>query len=116
MSFFDLEVLKKELIKFKGIMPHLKLSNNMLLGQKNWKQIKIVTHMDLWKYGQNLTIQKSLIIKSLRFIILYYIIYLVPITKLKCESIPFCDVPFRWLIHIFWLQKSITINKLVFYQ
>jgi hypothetical protein len=35
MSFFDLEVLKKELIKFKGIMPHLKLSNNMLLGQKN---------------------------------------------------------------------------------
>jgi hypothetical protein len=27
------------------------------------KQIEIATHMDLWKYDQNLTIQKSLIIK-----------------------------------------------------
>jgi hypothetical protein len=35
MSFFDLEVLKKTPIKFKGIMLHLKLSKNMLLGQKN---------------------------------------------------------------------------------
>jgi hypothetical protein len=26
-------------------------------------KIKIATHMDLWKYGQILTIQKSLIIK-----------------------------------------------------
>jgi hypothetical protein len=25
------------------------------------KQTEIATHMDLWKYGQNLTIQKSLI-------------------------------------------------------
>jgi hypothetical protein len=31
------------------------------------KQTKIVTHIDLWKYGQILTIQKSLIIKQLRF-------------------------------------------------
>jgi hypothetical protein len=26
-------------------MPHLKLSKNMLLGQKNWKKTKIATHM-----------------------------------------------------------------------
>jgi hypothetical protein len=35
MSFFDLKVLKEKPIKSKGIMPHLKLSKNMLLGQKN---------------------------------------------------------------------------------
>jgi hypothetical protein len=35
MSFFDLEVLKEKPTKFKGIMPHLKLSKNMLLGQRN---------------------------------------------------------------------------------
>jgi len=44
-------------------MPHLKLSKNMFLGQKNWKKIEITTHMYLWKYGQILTIQKSLAIK-----------------------------------------------------
>jgi hypothetical protein len=33
MSFFDLEVLKEKPIRFKGIMPHLKLSRNILLGQ-----------------------------------------------------------------------------------
>jgi len=53
--------------------------------------------MDLWKYGQILTIQKSLTIKQLRFsridssyelIILYYIIYhWIPMTNLECESI-----------------------------
>jgi hypothetical protein len=52
--------------------------------------------MDLWKYGQILTIQKSLIIKRLKFskkdysykfIILYYIIYWALITNLECESI-----------------------------
>jgi hypothetical protein len=52
--------------------------------------------MDLWKYGQILTIQKSLAIKWLRlskkdssyeFIILYYIMCWVPITNLECESI-----------------------------
>jgi hypothetical protein len=31
------------------------------------KNLKIVTHMDLWKHGQILTIQKSLVIKRLRF-------------------------------------------------
>jgi hypothetical protein len=35
MSFFNLEVLKGKPTKSKGIMPHLKLSNNVLLGQKN---------------------------------------------------------------------------------
>jgi len=34
MSIFDLEILKEKPIKFKGIMPHLKISKNMLLGQK----------------------------------------------------------------------------------
>jgi hypothetical protein len=34
MSIFDLEVLKEKPIKSKGIMPHLKISKNMLLGQK----------------------------------------------------------------------------------
>jgi hypothetical protein len=46
-------------------MPHLKLSKNMILGQGNWKtNKKIATHMDLWKYGQILTIQKSPIING----------------------------------------------------
>jgi hypothetical protein len=83
--------------------------------------------MDLWKYGQILTIQNSLIIKRLKFsktissyefIILYYIIYLVSITNMECESIwkfPFCDVTIKWPIHIFWLQKSNTNNKWIFY-
>jgi hypothetical protein len=57
----------------------------MLLGQSFFFFLKkIATHMYLWKYGQILTIQKSLAIKWLRFlknnssyefIILYYIIY-----------------------------------------
>jgi hypothetical protein len=37
------------------------------LGQNYWKTNKFATHMDLWKYGQILTIQKSLVIKWLRF-------------------------------------------------
>ncbi len=90
------------------------------------KQTKIATHMDLWKYGQILIIQKSLIIiqlnfqikdSSYEFIILYYIIYWIPITNLECESIhifSFCDGQIRQPIHIFRLQKSITTNKWVF--
>jgi len=35
MSFFDLEVLKGKPTRSKGIMPHLNLSKNMILGQKN---------------------------------------------------------------------------------
>jgi hypothetical protein len=34
MSIFDLEILKEKPIKSKGILPHLKISKNMLLGQK----------------------------------------------------------------------------------
>jgi hypothetical protein len=41
MSFFDLEVLKEKPIKSKGIMPHLKLSKNMLLGQFFEKQTNL---------------------------------------------------------------------------
>jgi hypothetical protein len=35
MSFFNLEILKGKPTKSKGIMPYLKLSKNMLLGQRN---------------------------------------------------------------------------------
>jgi hypothetical protein len=64
MSFFNLEVLKGKLTKSIKIMPHLKLSKTHAFGTKNLKnKIKIATHMDLWKYGQILTIQKSLGIK-----------------------------------------------------
>jgi len=48
-SFLNLEVLKGKPIKSIWIMAHVKLSKNMLLGQKIEKQTKIVTHMDLWK-------------------------------------------------------------------
>jgi hypothetical protein len=41
--------------------------------------------MDVWKYGQILTIQKSLTIKH--FIILYYITYWIPITNLEGDLI-----------------------------
>ncbi len=65
---FDLEVLKEKCIKSKGIMYHLKLSKTYVVGIKKLKnKIKIATHIDLWKYGQILTIQKSLTIKQLRF-------------------------------------------------
>jgi hypothetical protein len=49
-------------------MTQVKLFKNMLLGQKKLKKkTKITTHMDLWKYGQILTIQKFLTIKWLQF-------------------------------------------------
>jgi hypothetical protein len=108
-------------------MPCLKLSKKYDFGTKKIeKQIKTAIHMDLWKYGQILIIQKSLTIKRLRFskkrflyefIILYYIIYWVPKTNLECESIlffPFWDVLVRWPVHIFRFQKFITINKQIF--
>jgi len=50
-----------------GTMPHLKLSKKCFWDKFFEKQTKIVTHMDLWKYDQILTIQKSLTIKQLRF-------------------------------------------------
>jgi hypothetical protein len=34
MSFFNLEILTGKPKKSKGIIPHLKLSKNMLLGQE----------------------------------------------------------------------------------
>jgi hypothetical protein len=34
VSFFNLEILKEKPIEFIKIMPHLKISKNMLLGQK----------------------------------------------------------------------------------
>jgi hypothetical protein len=51
MSFFNLEVLEGKPTKSMKIMPHLKLSKNM----------------DLLKYDQNSTIQKSLAMKRLKF-------------------------------------------------
>jgi hypothetical protein len=42
-----LEVLKGKPTKSIGTMTHLKLSKNMLLGQKIEKQTKITTHVDL---------------------------------------------------------------------
>jgi hypothetical protein len=48
-------------------MPHLKLSKKSFSPKTFEKQTKFATHMDLWKYGHNLTIQKSLTIKRLRF-------------------------------------------------
>jgi hypothetical protein len=41
------------------IMPHLKLFKTYVFGTN---KLKITIHMDLWKYGQILTIQKSLTI------------------------------------------------------
>jgi hypothetical protein len=48
-------------------MDHVKLSQNMFLGQIFFKSNKFRTCTDLWKYGQILTIQNSLIIKQLSF-------------------------------------------------
>jgi hypothetical protein len=42
-----LEVLKGTPTKSKGIMPHLKLSKNMLWDKEIEKQRKIAIHMDL---------------------------------------------------------------------
>jgi hypothetical protein len=38
MSFFDLEVSKEKPIKFKRIMPHLKLSKKNVFGTKKLKK------------------------------------------------------------------------------
>jgi hypothetical protein len=82
--------------------------------------------MDLWKYGQIVTIQKSLIIKWLRFskkrflIWVYHFVLchiLNPNNKfgMWINIIFFiCDVLFKWPIHIFLFQKSIIINIWVF--
>jgi len=49
---FNLEVLKGKLTKFFKIMPHLKhFKMYVFETNKSKKKTKIVTHMDLWKYG-----------------------------------------------------------------
>jgi hypothetical protein len=47
ISFLNLKVLKIKPTKFKGIMPHLKLSRKFFWDKKFEKQIKIAIHMDL---------------------------------------------------------------------
>ncbi len=67
MSFLNLEVLK-ETHKFQMNNDPCKAFESICFWDKDIKkQRKIAIHMDLWKYGQILTIQKSLIIKLLRF-------------------------------------------------
>ncbi len=71
MSFFKFESPKKKTHKFHKNNAPSKTFKQYFLGQKTWnnnnKKNKIAIHMDLWKYGQILTIQKSLAIKWLRF-------------------------------------------------
>jgi hypothetical protein len=62
----NLKVLKGKSIKYKWIMPYLKISKNMLLGKIVWKKINC-NSCDLWKCDQIWTIQKPLTIKRLRF-------------------------------------------------
>ncbi len=125
MSIFDLKVLKEKPIKSKGFNAPFKTFKKYAFGTKTLKKkTKIATHMDLWKYSQILTIQKFLIIKKLmiskkRFfiwvynIVLHYI--LSPNNKFGMWiNINFCDVPLKWLIHIFQFQKFITTNKQFF--
>jgi len=64
---FYLKVLKGKPTKSRWIMTYVKLSKKLFWNKKIEKQTKIATHMDIWKYGQILTIQKSLTIKQLKF-------------------------------------------------
>jgi hypothetical protein len=59
----NLEVQKIKPTKSKLIMTYVKLSKTCFWDTKIEKQTKITTHMNLWKYNQTLTIQKSLTIK-----------------------------------------------------
>jgi hypothetical protein len=75
-------------------MPHLNLSKICFWDKEIKKQIKIAIHMDLWKHGQNLTIQKSLTFKQLRFFktrflvwIYHFVLNYVLSPKKECESI-----------------------------
>jgi hypothetical protein len=127
MSFFNLEVLKRKPTKFRWIDPCKTFKNICFWEKEIEKKTKIATHMNLWKYDQILTIQKSITIKRLRFsnkiffiwiCHLYYIIYWVPITNFECESkfffFNFCNGLVRWPVHNFQLQKFNTTNKWVF--
>jgi hypothetical protein len=57
MSFFNLEVLKRQPTKSISIMPQVKLSKICFWDKKIEIQKKIGTHKDLQKYGPILTIQ-----------------------------------------------------------
>jgi hypothetical protein len=84
--------------------------------------------MDLWKYGQTSTIQRSLTIKWLRFskkrfmIWIYHFIFhhiLSPSNKFGMWFniyiyFPFYDVLNKWWVRIFRLQKSFITSKWVF--
>jgi hypothetical protein len=48
MSFLNLEVRKGKPTKYIKIMPHLKLSKNMFLGQTNLKKNKKLQFMKIW--------------------------------------------------------------------
>jgi hypothetical protein len=67
ISFKNLEVLEGKPIKSIWIMPHLKLSKNMLLGQFFLKTNKNCNSYGLMKIWSTFTIQKSLTIKWLNF-------------------------------------------------
>jgi hypothetical protein len=49
---------RKTHTKSKGIMPHLKLSKNMLLGQRNWKINKNCNSYGLMKIWLNFNYSK----------------------------------------------------------
>jgi hypothetical protein len=82
--------------------------------------------MDLWKYGQTLTIQKFLTIKQLKFsnkrfiVWIYHLVLhriLNPNNKFEMWIniiIFICDGLFNWPIHIFQLQNFIITNKWIF--
>jgi hypothetical protein len=50
MPFFNLDVLKGKPTKSIGIMPHLKLSKSMFLGQRNFLKNKKQKLQLIWIY------------------------------------------------------------------
>jgi hypothetical protein len=60
MSFFDLEVLKRKPTKSKGIMPHLKLSKNMLWDKEIENKQKNCNSYGLMKIWSNFNHSKVL--------------------------------------------------------
>jgi hypothetical protein len=111
-------------------MAHVNFSKTYFLRQRKFlKKQKSAICMDLWKYGQILPLKKCLIIKQLRlsennfYIWVYHLVlHYIFESQYKIwdvnqyKTFPFCDVSVKWLVHIFEFQKSIIINKWVFYQ
>jgi hypothetical protein len=109
-------------------MPHLKRSKNMFLGLFFEKKAKIATHMDIWKYGQILTIQKSLAIKWLRFFFKKFFVWVYHFVQhyILSPNNKFgmwinINFLFLWCSNqmnspCFSLQKFITTSKWIFYQ